>query len=48
MQILLQELSLKQAAALAARLTGEKKNRLYQLGLGLKGAESGDISGAPG
>ncbi len=39
MQILLQELSLKQAAALAAKLTGEKKNRLYQLGLGLQGAE---------
>ncbi len=39
MQILMQELSLKQAAALAARLTGEKKNRLYQLGLGLQGAD---------
>ena len=33
MKILLAELSLKQAAALTAKLTGEKKNRLYQWGL---------------
>jgi 16S rRNA (cytidine1402-2'-O)-methyltransferase len=38
LQILMQELPLKQAAALASRLTGEKKNRLYQLGLGLQDA----------
>ncbi len=36
LRILMQELPLKQAAALAARLTGEKKNRLYQHGLGLQ------------
>ncbi len=36
MRILMQELPLKQAAALAAKLTGEKKNRLYQLGLDLQ------------
>lgn len=36
LRILLQELPLKQAAALAAKLTGEKKNRLYQLGLDLQ------------
>jgi len=35
----MQELSLKQAAALAAKLTGEKKNRLYQFGIGLQDAE---------
>ena len=36
LRILMQELPLKQAAALAARLTGEKKNRLYKLGLELQ------------
>ncbi len=39
MQILMQELSLKQAAALAAKLTGEKKNRLYQFGLDMQDAK---------
>lgn len=39
LKILMQELPLKQAAALAAKLTGEKKNRLYQFGLGLQGAK---------
>jgi len=39
LQILMQELPLKQAAALAAKLTGEKKNRLYQFGLELQGAK---------
>ena len=34
--ILLEELPLKKAAAVAARLTGAKKNRLYQLGLELR------------
>jgi 16S rRNA (cytidine1402-2'-O)-methyltransferase len=36
MKLLMQELSLKQAAAMAAKLTGEKKNRLYQYGLELQ------------
>lgn len=35
--ILLGELPLKQAAALAAQITGEKKNRVYKMGLALKG-----------
>jgi 16S rRNA (cytidine1402-2'-O)-methyltransferase len=34
--ILLKECSVKQAAALAAQLTGQKKNALYQLALELK------------
>ncbi|MCX7218181.1 MAG: rRNA (cytidine-2'-O-)-methyltransferase, partial [Burkholderiales bacterium] len=34
--ILLKECSLKQAAALAAQLTGQKKNALYQLALEMK------------
>ena len=33
--ILLDELPLKQATALAARISGEKKNRLYQRALQL-------------
>lgn len=33
MTVLLEELPLKQAAALAAKITGEKKNRLYQWAL---------------
>lgn len=36
LQILLQELPLKQAAALAARITGVPKNRLYEKGIELK------------
>jgi 16S rRNA (cytidine1402-2'-O)-methyltransferase len=38
LRILARELPLKQAAALAAEITGVKKNRLYQLGLGWKTA----------
>lgn len=36
LKLLMQELSLKRAAALTAELTGEKKNRLYQYGLVLQ------------
>lgn len=37
LRILLQELPVKQAAALAARISGEKKNRLYQAAVALQG-----------
>jgi 16S rRNA (cytidine1402-2'-O)-methyltransferase len=40
LKLLMQELSLKQAAALTAKLTGEKKNRLYQYGLELQDNDS--------
>ena len=36
MQVLLEELPLKQASSLAARITGVPKNRLYDYGLELK------------
>ena len=38
--ILLEECSVKQAAALAAQLTGQKKNALYQMALEMKQAET--------
>jgi 16S rRNA (cytidine1402-2'-O)-methyltransferase len=38
LQILLAELSIKQASALAAQITGQKKNALYERALALKGA----------
>ncbi|MBI5783203.1 MAG: 16S rRNA (cytidine(1402)-2'-O)-methyltransferase [Gammaproteobacteria bacterium] len=37
LKILLDELPVSQAAALAAKITGLKKNRLYEYALGLKG-----------
>ncbi len=37
LSILLEELSVKQAASLAAQITGQKKNGLYQLALEMKG-----------
>ena len=40
LRILLEECSVKQAAALAARLTGQKKNALYEQALAIKAALS--------
>ena len=40
LEILLDELPLKQAVALAVKLTGEKKNLVYELALGLRQANS--------
>lgn len=37
LQVLLAELPLKQAVAMAVRLTGEKKNRVYEMALAMKG-----------
>lgn len=42
LRILIKELPVRQAAALAAEITGLKKNTLYDLALRLKGQESGD------
>ncbi|MFZ6712098.1 16S rRNA (cytidine(1402)-2'-O)-methyltransferase [Undibacterium sp. TC9W] len=39
LQILLEECSVKQAASLAAQLTGQKKNALYQMALEMKQAD---------
>jgi 16S rRNA (cytidine1402-2'-O)-methyltransferase len=36
---LLEELPVKQASALASRITGAKKNPLYQAALGIKGED---------
>lgn len=41
LEVLLAELPLKQAVALAARLTGEKRNRLYELALQMKAQANG-------
>lgn len=40
LQILLEECSVKQAASLAAQLTGQKKNALYQMALEMKQAKA--------
>lgn len=42
LEALLAELPLKRAVTLAARLSGEKKNRVYQLALDLKGDHTGN------
>jgi 16S rRNA (cytidine1402-2'-O)-methyltransferase len=39
LRILLEECSVKQAAALAAQITGKKKNALYERALQIKGGE---------
>ena len=39
LRILLEECSVKQAAALAAQITGKKKNALYDRALQIKGGE---------
>jgi 16S rRNA (cytidine1402-2'-O)-methyltransferase len=38
--LLCAELPLKQAVALAVKLTGEKKNKVYEMALALKGGEA--------
>lgn len=45
LKILAHELPLKQAAAIAAEITGEKKNRLYERALGTSARGSGGDSG---
>ena len=45
MKILLQELSVKIAVKIATRLTGKKKNELYQLALSLQKENVSEISG---
>lgn len=42
LQILLQECSVKQAATLAAQITGQKKNALYELALQMQNASNND------
>jgi 16S rRNA (cytidine1402-2'-O)-methyltransferase len=37
LSVLLEELPVKQAVAMAVKLTGEKKNKVYELALGMKG-----------
>jgi 16S rRNA (cytidine1402-2'-O)-methyltransferase len=41
LRILLEELPLKQAVAIASRLTGEKKNAVYQLAVRMRGQHEG-------
>lgn len=42
LKILLEDLSVKQAAQLAASITGQKKNALYELALSMRDATQGD------
>lgn len=41
LDVLLEELPLKQAASLASKITGERKNVLYEMALAKKGAQAG-------
>jgi 16S rRNA (cytidine1402-2'-O)-methyltransferase len=45
LELLLEELSLKQAASLAAKITGVKKKRLYQAALEMKGLAAAEVQG---
>ena len=42
--VLLEELSVKQAAALASKITGVNRSELYQAALAIKAGDGGDSS----